>query len=113
MGKYSKAEKGILAAIADLSAVHGPVELRISGEPEDVDVDTGYFPGITLTTAPDGVIRGLMVDDRIAAMQLESGVIRIIPIPRGLQDRMECLEELGEYSTKDLVEELWKRSGEK
>ena len=108
MNKYTGTEKEILATMADLSLEHGPVELRITTEGTDGDL----VPEFTIIKAPDGVIRGLMEDGRIADMNMDYGEIRITPIPRGLQtaakDRKATLEDC---TTAELVKELWNRVG--
>lgn len=108
MNKYTGAEKEILADLADLSLKHGPVVLRITTEGTGGD----FVPEFVITRAPDGVLRGLMEDDRIADMNVEYGEIHIVPIPRGLQtatkDRKVTLEDC---TTAELVKELWNRAG--
>ncbi len=106
MNKYTGTEKEILADLADLSLKHGPVELCITTEGTDGDL----VPEFIITRAPDGVLRGLMEDGRIADMNMDYGEIRITPIPRGLQtdakDRKATLEDC---TTAELVKELWNR----
>lgn len=82
MNKYTGTEKEILA---DLSLEHGPVELRITTEGTDGDL----VPEFVIIKAPDGVLRGLMEDGRIADMNMEYGEIHITPIPRGASDGLK------------------------
>lgn len=107
MNKYTGAEKEILADLADLSLKHGPVELRITTEGTDGDL----VPEFVITRAPDGVIRGMMENDRIADMNVKYGEIHIVPIPRGLQtDAQDRGVTLEDYTTVELVKELWNRA---
>lgn len=79
--KYGALEKGIINDLMDLSLRHGPVEIQLTEETED----TGDFaPAIIIKTAPDGVLRGLAEDDRIADMAMEYGELHITPAPAGL-----------------------------
>ena len=82
MNKYRPLEKGILTAIADLSLRYGPVELQITTETADGD----FIPEIIVKNAPDGVLRGLAEDDRIASLDLECGELHITPAPEELED---------------------------
>ena len=50
MSKYTGTEKEILAALADLSLAHGPVELRITTEGTDGDL----IPEFVIIKAPEG-----------------------------------------------------------
>ncbi len=107
MNKYTRAEKEILADLADLSLEHGPVELRITTEGTDGELIQEF----TITRAPDGVIRGLMEDERIAGMGMEYGEIRVVPAPRRLQtDAEERKIALEDCTTEELLKELWRRA---
>lgn len=90
--KYRPLEKEILADLADLSLVHGPVEIQLTEE----DQDGNFTPAFILRTAPDGVLRGLMEDDRIADLSLEYGELHILPAPAGLDEA---------FGTRDAAEE--------
>lgn len=79
--QYTALEKGIITDLMDLSLQHGPVEIQLTAETED----TGDFaPAIIVRTAPDGVLRGLTEDDRIADMAMEYGELHITPAGEGL-----------------------------
>lgn len=79
--QYNTLEKGIITDLMDLSLQHGPVEIQLTAETED----TGDFaPAIIVRTAPDGVLRGLTEDDRIADMAMEYGELHITPAGEGL-----------------------------
>lgn len=85
--QYNTLEKGIITDLMDLSLRHGPVEIQLTAETED----TGDFaPAIIVRTAPDGVLRGLAADDRIADMAMEFGELHITPAGEGLA---ECFED--------------------
>ena len=89
---YRPLEKEILAALADLSMAHGPVEVQLTEE----DGDGDFIPSFIVRTAPDGVLRGLMEDDRIADLSLEYGELHILPAPAGLDEA---------FGTQDAAEE--------
>lgn len=78
--EYDLAEKCIMAVIMDASYVHGPVELRLGKLDEFED----SCKRIVLTSAPDGVFRGLMESDLVSHVELSYGGMEIHPIPRGL-----------------------------
>ena len=107
MNKYTGTEKEILTDLADLSLEHGPVELRITTEGTEWDL----VPEFVIIKAPDGVLRGLMEDGRIADMNMEYGEIHITPIPRGLQTAAEVRKAtLEDCTTAELVNEIWNRA---
>lgn len=75
--KYGILEREILLKISALSLRYGPVDLQITAE----DEDGGFFPTIIIKSAPDGVLRGLADDERIASMDLDDGELVILPAP--------------------------------
>lgn len=79
--KYGALEKGIITDLMDLSLRHGPVEIQLTEETEDAG---DFAPAIIIKTAPDGVLRGLAEDDRIADLTMEYGELHITPAPAGL-----------------------------
>lgn len=75
--KYGILEREILLKISALSLQYGPVDLQITAE----DEDGGFFPTIIIKSAPDGVLRGLAADERVASMDLDDGELVILPAP--------------------------------
>lgn len=75
--KYGILEREILLKISTLSLRYGPVELQITAE----DENGGFVPTIIIKSAPDGVLRGLTDDERIASMDLDDGALVILPAP--------------------------------
>lgn len=75
--KYGILEREILLKISELSLRYGPVDIQITAE----DEDGGFFPAIIIKSAPDGVLRGLAEDERIASMDLDDGELVILPAP--------------------------------
>ena len=86
--QYTALEKGIITDLMDLSLQHGPVEIQLTAETED----TGDFaPAIIVRTAPDGVLRGLTEDDRIAGRNGDSGNFSS-DLPAVRYIRIRCLK---------------------
>lgn len=99
--KYRPLEKEILADLADLSLIHGPVEIQLTEE----DQDGNFVPAFIVRAAPDGVLRGLVEDDRVADLSLEYGELHITPAPCGLDDAFEG-RHLAQENARTVAEKI-------